>query len=190
MSGGEEAGYEVLRDIDEKTEEEELPQRLRAERRAADYAWRWFEYHAGQRQAVFRFYLILVGAASAAYLTALQSEKDELSSWAFVFGALLAFLSFLFWRLDHRSWTLIKLAEIYLRRDEERLAEETGRDEIKLAHLADTKDGTKFLSRRFRSFRQIYIYMFSVIGTLGFLIFFIGSLGKIHELLSTVCSFG
>ena len=36
---------------------------------AASYAWSWFRYHAGQRQAVFRFYLLVSGVILTAYFT-------------------------------------------------------------------------------------------------------------------------
>lgn len=181
---------EHLDAIDEQLEPEESPERLRTERRAADYAWRWFEYHAGQRQAVFRFYLILVGAVSAAYLTAMQSESRELSSWSFIFGALLAGLSFLFWRLDCRSWRLVKLAETYLKRDEEELARRMGRREIMLAELADVKEGNSLVSRRFRSFRQIYGYMFGAIGFLSLIVFSVGAGEKIYRVWLLACPSG
>jgi hypothetical protein len=41
--------------------------REQAEKAAASYAWDYFQYHAGQRQAVFRFFLTLVGVVTLAY---------------------------------------------------------------------------------------------------------------------------
>lgn len=38
-----------------------------AEKAAGQYAWSYFQYHAGQRLSVFRFYLAVITAATIAY---------------------------------------------------------------------------------------------------------------------------
>lgn len=129
---------------------------------AMEYAWNWFSYHAGQRQAVFRFFVILIGAILAGYI-GLRGDGDAVG--AFVLGLLMVVLSILFWRLDMRSTTLVKLAERSLKVSEAHLASKLGLEEIRLARAADKPRAAR---RRFRlldehvySFRQIYRIIFA-----------------------------
>ena len=36
--------------------------------KAQNYAWNWFEYHAGQRLTSFNYFLILIGVVVVGYL--------------------------------------------------------------------------------------------------------------------------
>src|SRR5690348_15287302 len=83
---------------------------------ARHYAWQWFRYHAAQRQAVFRFFVLMAGAVATGYISV--QDSLELRPLAWLFGLLLSTISFLFWRLDERSRILIQLAEDYLIQDE------------------------------------------------------------------------
>jgi hypothetical protein len=78
--------------------------------KAFDHAWRYFELHAAQRMTVFNFFLILAGLVAAGIGTALQASP-KLSILAAVLGILLAFLAFIFWKLDQRVCFLTKSAE-------------------------------------------------------------------------------
>ncbi len=40
-----------------------------------DYAWKWFEYHAGQRLVAFNFLLVLMGALSVGYYKAYDAAS-------------------------------------------------------------------------------------------------------------------
>jgi hypothetical protein len=144
-----------------------------AEKVAQEYAWNWFQYHAGQRQAVFRFYLVLAGAISTGYFTSIQ--LSDLQSLSFLFGAPLAVISFLFWRLDSRSVKLIKLAETYLKIEEQRLARVLGQPEIQLTTRADAERDKRLAFSWVYSFRQIYQIMFLAIGLIGVEIFVFAS---------------
>src|SRR5215207_7011250 len=79
---------------------------------AHTYAWEYFKYHAQQRQAAFRFFLVVVAALIAALI-----PKDSSAPTRLV-GAALMFASLLFWRLDKRNSLLVKLAEKYLKEEE------------------------------------------------------------------------
>src|SRR5216683_4257117 len=87
-----------------------------AEKSAGIYAWEYFKYHAGQRQAVFRFYLVLIGAATLAYAYSLRADGSGIVKY--FTGTVYIVASLLFWRLDVRSSRLIKLAESALRESE------------------------------------------------------------------------
>lgn len=148
--------------------------RAAAEKSAGEYAWNWFEYHAGQRQAVFRFYIILAGAILTGYLTIENSNSNELKEASFFLGLALAFFSFLFWRLDERSRDLIVLAEAYLKVDEQRLRKTVDSDMILLAKNADEGRGKAAFGGWAYSFRQVYRIIFLFGGILGVVFFIFG----------------
>ena len=135
---------------------------------ARDYAWKWFQYHASQRQTVFQFFLAVIGAVLAAYLAVLHSGAN--AGFARFFGLLIMVLGFLFWRLDCRGGRLVKIAEQYLKVDEANLASLLGRSEIKLIEGAGQDKGAYPCLECVHSFRQIYMYIFILIGLMGFVI--------------------
>lgn len=71
-----------------------------------DYAWRWFEYHAGQRMVAFRFFLILLAALVLGVTTALKDREFFLVSMLAAFGAL---ISFAFLMLEIRNEELVNV---------------------------------------------------------------------------------
>lgn len=173
------------------TKKEEADEGWGAQAAARTYAWEWFKYHAGQRQSVFRFYLIISGAVFTGYFASTGTARGELREFAYLSGLLLLAISFLFWRLDVRSQELVKIAEKYLKVDElilsKRLFEENARvlgsgeenvldgdikeqcDSIRLAFLADDvrEERRIVIFFRMRSFRQIYFYIFLLLSLLG-----------------------
>ena len=54
---------------------------------ASEYAWKWFEYHASQRQMVFQFFLAIVGAILAGYFAI--GDAAEASGISPLCGALI-----------------------------------------------------------------------------------------------------
>ncbi|MGL4573889.1 MAG: hypothetical protein ACRCV9_03780, partial [Burkholderiaceae bacterium] len=80
---------------------------------AREHAWKYFELHANQRLAIFNFFLVLSGALAAGMAATLQGSQ-RFSSLGIALGVLLAFVSFLFWKLDQRVSFLIKHAEAAL----------------------------------------------------------------------------
>ncbi|MBL8798741.1 MAG: hypothetical protein JNM56_32915 [Planctomycetia bacterium] len=87
---------------------------LRNERR--DYAWKYFSFHADQRIKTFNFYILLCTVVVGGILAFI---KDARSPWMASPGTmLLAFASFVFWKLDRRNKDLICHAEKALRRIE------------------------------------------------------------------------
>lgn len=157
---------------------------------ARQYAWNWFEYHAAQRQSVFRFFLIMTAFVSTGYVTAIVKEFYSIST---ILAILLVVISFLFWRLDSRSIHLVKIAEYYLEIEETRLKDSIGQEKILLVTEAEKRPydkndkmekpafirSLKELHIFFKylmqhkifpycySFRQVYQIMFIVIGSVG-----------------------
>lgn len=73
------------------------------------YAWDYFAIHAGQRMSAFQFFITLATAVVAGYLLLVRNTGGE--KWMAIFGALLAFLSFVFFKLDQRTRDLVKNGE-------------------------------------------------------------------------------
>lgn len=169
--------------VDEKAMSPE-EQRATARATALQYAWNWFQYHAGQRMLVFRFFLVLTGALAAGCFAFLQKQNYDL---LLVLAILTIAFCFLFWRLDCRNRTLVKIAETYLKDEEEWLSTVLGLEHIRLAHRADLRRQPKptppvFLRSTyqyiepifdacFASFAQINQWIFCLIGGSGFALF-------------------
>ncbi len=139
---------------------------------AGIYAWEYFKYHAGQRQAVFRFYLTLIGVATVAYAYSRRFPSGENGSippaedLKSLVGAIYIVTSFLFWSLDKRSQRLIKLAEEALKKREADIASSLEDNSIKLMSLGDIKS-ERFPLSELESFRQVYGCIFLLIGIIG-----------------------
>jgi hypothetical protein len=139
-----------------------------AEQAAMSHAWDYFAFHAQQRQTVFNFFLILVGASIAAYAGTLG--KSEAAYFHLMIGFLVSVSSILFWRLDKRNARLVKLAEEPLKRFELRLATGTGIGSIGILSAADVKVGGPVWSK-LESFGQIFRVVFFLTGLVGVAIF-------------------
>ena len=93
-------------------------------REMQQYVWCYFELHANQRMAVFRFFLGLATFLTASLL-AVAAQQHHVAG--IVLGALLTLVSFVFCRLDERTCFLIKRSERALEDIEEAfLCNETG----------------------------------------------------------------
>lgn len=77
-----------------------------------DYAWGWFEYHAGQRFAAFNFFLILVGAAIVGYANAAGGHLPEVGVGIGLIG-FIASVAFIV--LDIRNRQLVDVGRNALR---------------------------------------------------------------------------
>jgi hypothetical protein len=79
-----------------------------AHSRALDHAWAWFKYHAEQRIALIRFYIVAIGGMAAGIGILQQQGQYALCAIVSFFAALAAFC---FIRLDQRSSDLVKQAK-------------------------------------------------------------------------------
>jgi hypothetical protein len=136
------------------------------EQAAISHAWDYFAFHAQQRQTVFNFFLILVGASVAAYASTLAKADGSHDHFHSILGLLVVASSFLFWRLDKRNSRLVKLAEEPLKKFENRLAERTDIADMTILSKADTKIERGILSN-FETFSQIYRMVFILAGAGG-----------------------
>ena len=71
-----------------------------------NYVWEWFKYHAGQRMIAFNFFLIIMGALSLGYFTAIQYGFHLYATVVGLFGSLTAIA---FSRLDKRNVDLVNI---------------------------------------------------------------------------------
>lgn len=74
------------------------------------YAWNYFQLHAGQRMSVFNFYIFLAALMTTGLVTTFN-VSFQAHYLGILLGALLSFISFVFWKLDERTRFLIRLSE-------------------------------------------------------------------------------
>lgn len=112
-----------------------------------DYAWDWFEYHAGQRMTAFRFFLIFLGILGVGLSTAFKDGHLLLAGGIAVVGA---FVSVAFLMLEMRNEQLVDVGREALKKVEQATDCE---EELKLFH-ADA--GRSALLRHKLWLRAIY----------------------------------
>jgi Ca2+/Na+ antiporter len=78
-----------------------------------NYAWGYFALHADHRLKAFQFFITLSTAIVGGFLLLFRYGQSH--KWMAVLGFLLAFLAFVFWKLDIRTRTLVKNSEEALR---------------------------------------------------------------------------
>jgi hypothetical protein len=143
-----------------------------------DYAWNYFQVHAGQRMSTFNFFIILAALLTTG-LAGTFVKEFEWDVVGVVLGSGLIIISFSFWKLDQRVRFLIKHAENALKDLENNYASGTE----KLFVLEEIKTEERIRNKRWRfwewhlsyssSFGIVYI-AFATLGILGI----IGSLIK------------
>lgn len=79
-----------------------------------EQAWNYFQMHASQRLTTFNFYIIISSVITTGLVTTFQQSYGFPRGGIFL-GCLLAFFSFVFWKLDKRTKHLIRNAEAALR---------------------------------------------------------------------------
>ena len=80
---------------------------------ALDYAWNWFEYHAGQRLLAFRFYLVILGILVVGFHKGIDSGHLFFAS---IVGYLGAFVSVAFLFLEIRNEELVNVGRNALKK--------------------------------------------------------------------------
>jgi hypothetical protein len=130
------------------------------------YAWDHFAYHAGQRQTVFNFFLLLIGGCVAAYGSMMGETGASYNYFRSFLGVVLALGSLVFWRLDQRNARLVKVSEEALKDLEAQIAKEIKVPSIRLIENAGKKV-SRFPFSKIESFGQIYGLIFAVSGIVG-----------------------
>lgn len=82
-----------------------------------EYAWKYFQLHAGQRMSLFNFFVLISAILTAGLASALKTNGDiQFVKIALSVGLL--FVSFSFWKLDQRVRFLVKHAECIIKKIE------------------------------------------------------------------------
>lgn len=89
--------------------------KIRVESR--EYAWKYFQLHAGQRMSIFNFFVLISAILTAGLAGALQ-KNGECQFIKIALSVGLLFVSFSFWKLDQRVRFLVKHAECILKKIE------------------------------------------------------------------------
>ena len=101
---------------------------------ARDYAWSWFELHAGQRMQLINYLLISLAFVTAGYGAAINAGVPAVASVVALFGMVLCIAFLLF---DVRTRALVKVAEKPLREIESILRDRSRISTLNLVEVAD-----------------------------------------------------
>ncbi len=118
---------------------------------AAHRANEWFKAHAEQRIRLFNFYVILLAASLAGFVSTLSANLYPVT---IVISLLLVVLTYAFKQLDRRSAKLVKDAERAQNKIDEMVAARLELAELRIADAAEQKKG--IMSYR-QSFNLIYL---------------------------------
>ena len=135
------------------------------------YAWDYFSIHAAQRMGAFQFFVTLSTAIVAGFLLLIRNTGGE--KWMSVLGFLLAFISFVFFKLDIRTRGLVKNGERALRHLDGALKHQWPASEPHPLALFASDDASteknkaKIPFAGFFSYSRCFQYMFIGFGLLG-----------------------
>ena len=101
----------------------------RTEQQSLDHAWAWFSLHAGQRLQMLYFWLISVAFLVSAYAASLGMTRPGLPFAIALSGMI---ISICFHRLERRTRNLVRYAEDALSELQDRLARDTGIEEMRI----------------------------------------------------------
>jgi hypothetical protein len=149
------------------------------------YAWNYFSVHAAQRMSVFQFFITLATAIIGGAVLIAGSADDR--EWAALLFMALPFLSFIFWRLDIRTSSLVKNAEDALKHLDNAIASRLKDGlpaELALFARDDTKVGDRTEAKPFlghfsytRSFRYVFVAV-ALLGVVGVLVVLLSPASK------------
>ncbi len=139
-----------------------------------EYAWKYFSLHAEQLKT-FHFFVVLSTVISGAILTIVKDVSNV--SYATPMCYLLAFLAFIFWKLDQRNRGLIKHGESVLKEIEDNI--ELSGEKMKSVRLFTNEEvitykkkhipNTPLIHAHF-SYTNCFNWVFFVFGVGGFII--------------------
>ncbi len=116
-----------------------------------DYAWNYFSLHTDQRLRTFHFYVLLSTVIVGALLTVAKGSHDAIVSCPLAFG--LAFVSFVFWKLDLRNKELVRYGEEALKSLEADSGEECANEAASPIAIFSREESVTAMRRRgFRAF--------------------------------------
>jgi DNA mismatch repair ATPase MutS len=171
-----------------------------SEKEIWDYVWGYFQVHAAQRLTTFNFYIALSTIVTTGLFATLHKDF-QVPALSVVLSFLLLTFSYLFWKLDQRNRSLIRISEAALIALEQNISiEGVTVGELKLfSHEKDktSKEKTSMgLARNFRTYPLSYSNclnaVFVIFASLGFLGMAVlsyqaGWWGAVGGLVSTLC---
>jgi hypothetical protein len=107
--------------------------------------------HANQRMQLVNFWLVSTAFLSAGYVTAVTGGRPEVAVFVALLGAT---TSLGFHRLELRTFVLVKASEAAIKVIEEKLANETGIDELRI--LERVTNRRRFLGSYVQVIRMLY----------------------------------
>lgn len=111
-----------------------------AEKEALAHAWDWFSMHGGQRMQLVSFFFVGTAFLTSAYTLSVREHLWLVATAIGIFGAL---FSVLFLLIEWRTKFLAKLGEEAVEALEDRLAESTGFDQLRIIKELKKKPGKK-----------------------------------------------
>lgn len=131
-----------------------------------DYAWAYFQLHASQRMSTFNFYIV-ISALITTGMTGLLASDNPRFFFGIVLGLTMVAVSFIFWKLDQRVSFLIRHAEEFLKKLEEKCAVESVLEEktfnADLFFTEEEKTATNVNSWKFWQIKMSYSCCFASI---------------------------
>jgi hypothetical protein len=97
-------------------------------KQAREHAWNWFALHATQRMQALNFFFVATAFLLAAYGSLLEKHPSA----AAIIGAVGAWLTFCFNRLDVRNRQLVEAGEKALKVSQEHLADLSQNQHLKI----------------------------------------------------------
>ncbi len=145
-----------------------------------EYAWEYFKLHAGQRMALFNFFVVISAILTAGLAATLKKECD-CQVFGFFLSVGMMLISFVFWKLDQRVAYLIKHAEAALKAIEDSLKEDPNGQQVSLFFSEEIKTKELKESRYWNpcSWYMTYPKCFGVVYLVFALIGLIGCLATI-----------
>jgi hypothetical protein len=137
-----------------------------------EYAWDYFALHAEQRLKAFNFYIIFCAVVIGGFATIVS--RNPLSTQYTFLPLLLIFFSFVFWKLDQRTSTLVKNGEQAIKYlDSLALAIEPEEAKV-LALFTGDDNHTQALPKYpliggYFSYKRVFNWVFFVMGLVGLL---------------------
>lgn len=166
---------EICTNSVKKTRIKDMDKDLQKELR--EYAWKYFYLHAEQRLKTFHFFVILSTVMTGAVLTMAKDTNNV--CYATPLAYMLAFLAFVFWKLDIRNKELIKHAESALKSLENHLDIQNNGGEphiVKLFLHEEWKTNKKLrfphtqLLKAHMSYSDCFNIVFALFGVGGFIL--------------------
>ncbi|OHB77268.1 MAG: hypothetical protein A2Z25_14320 [Planctomycetes bacterium RBG_16_55_9] len=154
-----------------------------------EYAWNYFQLHAGQRMSLFNFFVVISALLTGGLATSIRNDNEfEHAIIRILLGVGLMITSFVFWKLDQRVRYLIKHAENALKKMEHCfLIENESQDNSSALFLAEEEQTVKFPRAQLWKFWEWHMYYSKCFGVVYITFAAIGFLGVVLAVCRLLC---